>query len=78
MAPELVRSTNELAKSAGAAVGEKFARVVGLGASRDSGGLELGFNIGGDNGNGVSDAKFCLPTGEVMVEGGDIGKELCG
>jgi hypothetical protein len=75
---DLLRSANESVNSAGTAVGEKFARVVGLGASRDNGGLELGFRIGGDSGNGVSDVKFCLPIGEVTVEGGEIGKELWG
>lgn len=74
----LVRSANESANPSGATLGEKFARVVGLGASRDNGGLELGFRIGGDNGNGVRDVKFCLPIGEVTVDGGEIGKVLCG
>lgn len=77
MISDLLRPSNESANPAGAAPGEKFARVVGLGASRDIGGLELGFRIGGDNGNGVSDVKFCLLIGEVTVEGGEIGKVLC-
>lgn len=58
------------------AVGEKFARVVGLGASRDIGGFVLGFRIGGDSGKGVSDKKFCLPNGEVTVDGGESGIEF--
>lgn len=78
MPSDMLCSANESANSAGAAVGEKFARVVGLGASRDNGGLVLGFRIGGENGSGVSDVKFCLPSGEVTVEGGEIGKEFCG
>lgn len=65
------------AKPAGATVGEKLARVVGFGASRDSGGFELGFKIGGDKGSGVRDAKFCFPIGDVTVEGGEMGKEFC-
>ena len=74
----LLSSANESANPSGAALGEKFTRVVGLGASRDNGGLELGFRIGGDNGNGVRDVKFCLPMVEVTVDGGEIGKALCG
>ena len=66
------------AKSAGGTVGEKLARVVGLGASRDMGGFVLGFSIGGERGSGVSDEKFCFPIGDVTVEGGDKGKDLCG
>lgn len=38
-------------------------------ASRDCGGFELGFKMGGDRGNGVSDEKFCFPIGDVTVEG---------
>ena len=69
-------SANELANSAEGAVGEKFARVVGFGASRDSGGFVLGFRIGGDKGSGVSDERFCLLMGDVTVDGGEIGKEF--
>jgi hypothetical protein len=66
------------ANSAGGAVGEKFARVVGFGASRDLGGFVLGFRIGGDSDSGVSNEKVCLPIGDVTVEGGDNGRECCG
>lgn len=78
MLSDLLRCAKGLTNPAGTAIGEKFARVVGLGALRDMGGLELGFKIGGDNGNGVSDVKFCLPIGEVTVECGDVGKTFCG
>ena len=64
--------------SGGGAVGEKLARVVGLGASRDIGGFVLGLRIGGDRASGVSDEKFGFPIGDVTVEGGDKGKEPCG
>lgn len=73
----LLRSANDWPKPTGALVGEKLARVVGFGASRDCGGFELGFKIGGDRGSGVSDEKLCFPIGDVTVEGGEIGKELC-
>lgn len=73
----LLRSANALANVAGTTVGEKLARVVGFGASRESGGFELGFNIGGDKGNGVREEKVCFPIGDVTVEGGEIGKEFC-
>jgi hypothetical protein len=73
----LLRSANDWPKPTGALVGEKLARVVGFGASRDCGGFELGLRMGGDRGNGVNDVKFCFPIGDVTVEGGEIGKELC-
>jgi hypothetical protein len=65
-------------------VGEKFVRVVGFGASSDSGGLVLGFSIGGESGSGVRcgrccfggpDVTYILPFGDIMVEGGDNGIE---
>jgi hypothetical protein len=40
-------------KSCDANVGEKLVRVVGFGASRDSGGFVLGLSIGGESGSGV-------------------------
>lgn len=75
---DLLRLANESANSIEGAVGEKFARVVGFGASRDIGGFVLGLKIGGDNGRGVSEEKVCLPMGEATVEGGERGNELCG
>lgn len=74
---DLLRSANDVANSAEGTVGEKFARVVGFGASRDMGGFVLGFRIGGDSGSGISDEKFGLLIGDVIVEGGEIGMDPC-
>lgn len=75
---DLLRLVHEPANSAGGDAGEKFARVVGFGASRDVGGFVLGLKTIGDNGRGVSDEKTCLPIGDVTVEGGESGKKLRG
>jgi hypothetical protein len=78
-----------MGKSAGKSfccvVGEKFLRVVGFGGFRDSGGLVLGFNIGGERGKGVNEGRGCLPLDDALlahiplaVHGGDSGKDDTG
>jgi hypothetical protein len=77
-----------MGKSAGKSfcgdVGEKFLRVVGLGGFRDSGGLVLGFNVGGDSGKGVNEGRGCLPLDATLVHvplavhGGESGRDETG
>lgn len=69
-------------KSCAGEVGEKLFRVVGFGAFSESGGLVLGFKIGGESGRGIRFGKCCfvgpavvyiLPICQVALVGGDSG-----